>query len=755
MINHEVSFFATRNLVSSEVLKMPDPWNWDASKAPWHLEKPEWTSQYLRCGATDHRLIKLCEGEMPGVAIASDNQCIAIHGFIADYDGVIPTNVGEVIAKAPSGYLPAYVVETFSKKVRLVWLFERPLRVPNTDYAKRMLTYIASVVKARKWFADYDEKASEQPGLYLCIGRHWYPTKHVGYRISKEVMAKLDHDVYSKMIKEQRGITKGVEIPFEDIRAEAISRGRNPRIPKVFEDRAYCCRFWDPESDNETGCLITKAGVRVYVPHDKPFMSWADIFGREFTEKYESTRFNTAVLNAWYDKSTQSYWTYDEVAESFAARNTTNMSLDLRVAGFSRVIPKGDTASDIDRALHKIAKTRQVDRAAQYLYHTPGPIKHANGSTVLNISTIKPVEPSAPQVSSTTNWHSESTRQAFPFIWGCIHHQFDLTPIPGWADGAPTQAERFLWWLAWFYKCSYTRARQAGQALFIAGNVGQGKSFLSRHLIPTLMGGVATSASAFLTGQSRWTSELVGQPTLNVDDDATVADVSKVTHLSVCCKVKEIVANGVLTWAQKFGAETEVPWYGRPIITCNLDRRSTRIIPVLDEGNRDKMTFLLSKNSTMYPGFGTNEYNIARLREELPAFARFLFDLEIPEEYRDMRFGVVAWQHPALVELTRGTDSLSALVEALDCVFKDHRGGEEKYWEGSSQELYKFLTTAFPGFTRDYVSSSVLGRELVRMEDSGWDVHVVKSSKTKYNRWRIAYDIANREVPEATTKERE
>jgi hypothetical protein len=71
--------------------------------------------------------------------------------------------------------------------------------------------------------------------------------------------------------------------PFQrSIVVEATVRGWASRLPKEFKEGARCCRFWDPESDNETGCVITRQGVRVLVPHDKPFMSWTDIFGSDF-----------------------------------------------------------------------------------------------------------------------------------------------------------------------------------------------------------------------------------------------------------------------------------------------------------------------------------------------------------------------------------------------------------------------------------------------------------------------------------------
>lgn len=64
---------------------------------------------------------------------------------------------------------------------------------------------------------------------------------------------------------------------------------RNFQYLKTFAPGQHCRRFWDPKSDNDTGCYLTPTGVLVFVPHDKPFMSWSDIFGPDFVRTHAAT----------------------------------------------------------------------------------------------------------------------------------------------------------------------------------------------------------------------------------------------------------------------------------------------------------------------------------------------------------------------------------------------------------------------------------------------------------------------------------
>ena len=59
----EVIFYASRNLRSDDVIEMVRPWEYDASKAPWGLPKPEYT-EHMRNPMTEHRFISLSEGVM-------------------------------------------------------------------------------------------------------------------------------------------------------------------------------------------------------------------------------------------------------------------------------------------------------------------------------------------------------------------------------------------------------------------------------------------------------------------------------------------------------------------------------------------------------------------------------------------------------------------------------------------------------------------------------------------------------------------
>jgi hypothetical protein len=746
--NPKTTFFATRNFVSADALRMPDPWTYDASNAPWELPKPKWKSTWLNNGSSDHRLVSACEGAVPGVRTGTDNPVCAIHGFIADYDGAIPTDIGEILKKkAPCGELPAYAVETQSGKLRLVWIFETPLRVAGTDHAKRMLTAIALKLKADKWFSGYDDKGSEDPFNYQCIGKKWYPA-YPDYRLSAALVMSWDAEVFRRMQEAVRVRAKTADIPFEDIRKEAQTRGW--AFPADFEEGLHCRRFWDADSDNDNGCLIYKTGIRVYVPHDKPFMGWADIFGRSFTDKYNSAKYSALAGELWYERNTGDYWAGCPDG-SYMKRNAISLTRQLKVAGLSSVTPKDATYSQIDEALLQIEAERAIDGVADFVYHAPGVLRRPDGKLVLNTSRIKVVPPSAPLADPLAPWGDKTVSEAFPFIHGLLTHMFGAE-VPMAQEGDPKQIERFLWWLSHFYKTGYYRRPQNGQALFIAGGAGQGKTFLACQLIPPLMGGVSTNASEHLMGETRWTDGIAGQPVLNVDDDSSA--VTPIIHEKFALKVKRYIANGELPWAKRFCTEVSVPWFGRIIITLNTDRRSLSIIPDLGNSNGDKVTLLLASDGEKYRGFGTYEYNQEMLRREMPAFARYLLDLEIPEEYRDKRYGVKEFHHPSLLSVSKTSDSMSTLVEAFDIAFKGLNAESGKtlnategrtpgHWTGTASELHTYLSNAYPAFCRDYVNARTLGRELSRMQDKGWSVECVPSG-SMVKRWRISYEVAQR-----------
>lgn len=742
------TFYCIRNVSAEDAFPCQEPWTWDSSKVPWHLSKEDgsWDA-YLRNGATDHRLFSMCEGLIDGVRTGKENPVCYVHGLCADYDGAIPSDIAEILLKkAPSAFLPQYAVVTKSDKLRLVWVFETPLRVTGDDHARAILDYVKAKVKAEKWFAGYD-RCSTEVHTYQCVGKRWIAVAQ-DRRLPAQILQLWSHEVFCRREELAGPRTKSQEIPMADLRAAARNRTDFGKVPDRFEVGAHCCRFWDKNSDNERGCLITKTGVMVFVPHDKPFMRWADIFGAAFVAQYESEKFSAVASDIWFEGDTGKFWAPDATG-LMMGWSKGDMIMKLKVAGFDARTPKGETSSEVEQVLCRIQTEKRVDMAVDYLYYPQTAFKLGDKSSILNVSRIEVVPPGVPQADASAPWDSDAAGRGWPFIHGLVKHMFGDT-VP---DGGPSQGLRFLWWLSSFYRSGYERNGRAGQALFIAGTASQGKTFLTSQVITRLMGGKPTCATEHLTGMSKWTSDLAGQPVFAVDDDSGV--VNRQIHERFTLLLKRYVANAEVPFAKKHGAETTVPWFGRIVVTCNTDPRSLRIIPDLGHSNADKVLMLLARSGSFYQGFSSDRaVNAERVRQELPVLARYLLDLEIPEEYRDQRFGAKGWAHPALVGISDGADSISSLVEFLDLAFKGLNqdsgkilakttGGEPGYYCGSAQSLYNAIAGQQPSFQREYTSSRPLGRDLLRMHEKGWDVVPVDDG-TRVKKWRIAYDVASK-----------
>jgi len=743
---------------------MTEPWLYDTSEVPWDLPKKDYVA-LMRRGMTDHRFISLCEGNEHGLRVNAANPATTVAGIIADYDGIVPGEFDKVAAaimeKAPSGYLPAWASESKSGKMHLVWLFAEPLRISDTDHAKRFLHKALKKINADQWAAGLELKSTLDPTVYIDIGKRWVPMAPA-FRIAASILNMWNYELFCETLRKDRKAF-GPSIPMRDLQTEAKARGWQG-VPLDFEAGKHSRRFWSADSDNDRGCMITEAGVLVFVQEDKPFMSWSDIFGREFVERYSAAAFTADTADLWW--SGKQFW-MKENDGVYREQALTDLNRKLRCNGLAQTIARGETASEIDKFLMQVQDEHKVASAECWMYYKPGLRFRENGERILNISQSRVTEPAPPCTPPEAKWENPDVRNSFPFLHGLITHMFQ-GPVPQSLEGDPSQIDRFIWWLAHFYKSSYYYKPEPGQALFIAGKPGTGKSFLCRHVLPPLMGGVAADASQHLTGGQQWTSQLIDKPFLNVDDDA---NINQATHARYCQLVKKYVANSELENQQKYRDVTAVPWYGRIIVSCNLDQNSLAVIPDLSQSNRDKVTILRATAMQEYRGFKSFERNREYVRDELPMFASYLLNLKIPEKYQDpnKRFGVVSWQHPVLLEQAEASDCGSAIVEILAATFSGDvqslasraiaaravdPNSEACYWTGMASQLMKLIGDMNPTNLREIRDIQALGTALRTLSDRGWDVTALPMKKGGSKLWRIAYDLLERGMDPTRVEQR-
>jgi hypothetical protein len=184
-----------------------------------------------------------------------------------------------------------------------------------------------------------------------------------------------------------------------------------------------------------------------------------------------------------------------------------------------------------------------------------------------------------------------------------------------------------------------------GQAVFLAGDTGRGKTFFSNRIVGSLVGGHA-DASQYLMGKTSFNKDLFHKPFWTVDD-ALPGDNNQ-DHKAFSTMIKRVTANNMFEFHAKFRDACQVSWSGRVMVTGNTDADSLRILPDLDTSILDKL--LLFKAAPKVIHFPEKHEVEDLVRRELPHFAAWLINWQPPEEVldKDPRYGVARYHHPFL-----------------------------------------------------------------------------------------------------------
>ena len=205
-----------------------------------------------------------------------------------------------------------------------------------------------------------------------------------------------------------------------------------------------------------------------------------------------------------------------------------------------------------------------------------------------------------------------------------------------------------------------------------------------------------------------------------------------------------MVANARLRYEAKFGSAVEaIRWPGRIVILANDDAQSLSVLPDLDMSTRDK--FMMLKAGGVKFHWGTDAENQLWLSRELPYFARFLLGWEIPADIRDERFGVRAMQHSDMARVSAENGLTHTLLEVLEACIEsslpskdsEDSGDRRGYViEGNTIQVFKWIVSKDPSFTKEIIDSNVLRQSLTTLYKNG-SFGIGYDEKTR--RWSIPY----------------
>jgi Family of unknown function (DUF5906) len=628
------------------------PWEFDAK--PFSTADANAYKSWRKQPNTEHLFYSGIVGQASTLRVSESNPPLEIRALVADYDSKIGDEEIDVgLARIEKYYQPTYIHRTpLSGGLRLIWMLERPLMLANYDVAKRFLKAAMKYTHAKIAYPNLDEPAFENPNLYYDVGHSWQGA-------GGDFIPWVDACGWLVKVSEKAKWT-GETIPMETLAAEVQEKFPG-RWQGEFVEGARGCRFWDPTADNPTAAVIRPTGMQCFTGTE-PFVPWSAIFGRGFVEKVSARKIGQILEGVYYDSS--DYW-FQSPSGKWEKHAEREMARHLKVHnGLSADRIEGRTYSEVEEALHAICTNCRIGGVAPFIFQPSGVIDFM-GEKILNICNVKVLTPA----EESGEWGEH-----FPWLGNFLKELFD----------PEDQLEYMLAWLKRFY-CSARDGRLLqGQAVFLAGDTGRGKTFFSNRIVGALVGGHA-DASQYLMGKTNFNKDLFHKAFWTVDD-ALPGDNNQ-DHKAFSTMIKRVTANNMFEFHAKFRDACQVAWSGRVMVTGNLDADSLRILPDLDTSILDKL--LLFKAAPRVSHFPEKHELEDIVRRELPHFAAWLISYQPPEHVldKDPRYGVSRYHHPFLKQAAGESQDASTVRELIQIFMRDM----EKDFEGTTVELIQVM----------------------------------------------------------------
>lgn len=365
-------------------------------------------------------------------------------------------------------------------------------------------------------------------------------------------------------------------------------------------------------------------------------------------------------IDAHYDCLKNSYWMKNSRGE-WIPSTEGQLRRELRKSGYRNKPNAGEHVSPVDEKISEIHLDRDVRFAGEVAGHKVGLIENEDGRILVTKGPkiIEPVKGDWPTIQEL------------------------LTSLLG-----EDQIDYFYGWLSSAYKALITGEFTPGQALVIAGERGNGKSFVQNHIITPVLGGREGIAYRYLSGATQFNADLVGAEHLVIADDVPSTDIRSRKQLGA--KIKDIVANENTSYHAKGKDAVRVSPLWRLSITVNDEPENLLMLPPLEDSLEDKITMFKSSKATNLPEQHERKMFRQKIRSELPAFANYLFhEFALPNEIICPRFGVSHYHNPELAAQLQALAPEAKLDEIIVSVLFPSPCSEA--FVGKASELEKRL----------------------------------------------------------------
>jgi hypothetical protein len=360
-----------------------------------------------------------------------------------------------------------------------------------------------------------------------------------------------------------------------------------------------------------------------------------------------------------------SYWREDS-RSGWIKINETSVRLFVADHGYAKK-NDGSVNSEADECVMRVQAEQNVVYAAPLAGYDAGSYD-MNGKTILVTEGPKRIVPKAGE-------------------WPTLARLFEGMFV----DGEVDQRSYFYGWLKSGLATFRSGTWRASQMLALAGDAGSGKS-LTQNLITELFGGRCAKPYQFMRGGTEFNSQLFSGEHLMLEDESESVDMRSRRHFGAMMKTLLCGRDQNCHGKNREAVMLRPLW--RMSVSLNFDPERLLVLPPLDDDVCDKIIALKVVNHEM-PMRTETEAEKERfwqtLVSELPAFAAYLETWNVPEDLRDERYGIRAFQHAEIVERLNATSSEIRLLELIDLTLFRNQF-ERRAWVGSAAELERRLT---------------------------------------------------------------
>lgn len=361
---------------------------------------------------------------------------------------------------------------------------------------------------------------------------------------------------------------------------------------------------------------------------------------------------------AYFDARAGSYW-WRLDSGRFLPLDTSQTKLQFRKLGLQKDSFDQTGLNDLERALAIAQIERYVDYAAPLAGHKAGMFTTAAGLRVLCTVDSAPI---------------------FAEKMVTVHLDRFLGELLG------DQVPRLLAWLKVARESLLAGDFKPGQLLALAGPSNCGKSLL-QALITEWLGGRSARPYRYMVGETQFNGDLAQAEHLLLEDDNASTDIR--TRRNFGARIKEFTVVKDMSIHAKGKQALTLPTFRRLSLSCNDEPENLSILPPMDVSLLDKVMLLKCSPAKLSED---RAKNWQRLAGELPGLAYQLAKWRIPEDMACPRFGVSAYQHPALLSMLMDLSPEARLLSLIDEVIFAKADGAP--WTGSAEQLEKELRSS-------------------------------------------------------------